>query len=449
MKPQWENSRGVRERVFIEGELVLDTPTHIGSGEGEGLTDMPLLLHETDNLPLLMGSSIAGALRSYLENVGFREEASKIFGDNDNGKSYPSIVFIDDSFGHIPDDADIELRDGVAISLETMTAVDKAKFDMELLPAGTRFPLSFEFLVLEKDGYSDTFDYFGLALKGLQEGKISFGMRKRRGFGRCHAENLKIYRYDMSKPEGLIGWLEKNKDSGVSLDDLPVSKDISLVETNEFVIEASFEINSSLLMRSKYVGENDPDSVHIHSYRNGNNVPVISGTGLAGALRARAYKIVNTIGVDTNIVNNIFGTPREEKENRSASRLWVSEGVVVEPKEIVQNRIRIDRLTGGAYAGALFNEQPIFGGRVKIKLVLERPEEKEIGLLLLLLKDIWTSDLPIGGGASVGRGRLNGIEADLYYKEENWHIEQEGERLVVDHDADKLESFVQALWGDR
>ncbi|MBZ4665025.1 RAMP superfamily CRISPR-associated protein [Mahella sp.] len=446
MRPQWENGHGVKERILINADLVLDTPTHIGCSEGKDLADMQLLLYEIDNLPLLMGSSIAGALRAYLERAGFKEEASKIFGNMDKSKSCPSIVFVEDSFGRLPDGVQVEVRDGVAISLNTGTAIDTAKFDMELLPEGTVFPLSFEFMVLENDCYADTLGYFVSTLKALEEGEIPIGRRKRRGLGRCHAKNFKVYRYNMSKPEGLIGWLEKDKNEHnvKGIDDLPI-KNIG-GDKDKFVMKASFEIDGSILIGSQAVNGNDPDIVHIHSFRDGSNTPILSGTSLAGSLRSRAYKIINTIGADVAIVNEIFGTPREEKKDRRASRLWVYETTIDDSKQLVQNRIKIDRFTGGAYSGALFNEQPIFAGKVEVKLALDGAQEREIGLLLLLLKDLWTSNLPIGRGTAIGRGRFKGLKAELDYNGDYWRIEQRGEKINVRGSVKRLESFVQALW---
>jgi hypothetical protein len=43
-----------------------------------------------------------------------------------------------------------------------------------------------------------------------------------------------------------------------------------------------------------------------------------------------------------------------------------------------------------------------------MRLELRNPEEGEIGLLLLLVKDLLTGDLPVGGTASVGRGVFTG-----------------------------------------
>lgn len=119
---------------------------------------------------------------------------------------------------------------------------------------------------------------------------------------------------------------------------------------------------------------------------------------------------------------------------------------------MIQNRIAIDRFTGGAYQGALFNEQPVFpkeSTRVVLNMKLHKPENYEIGLLLLLLKDLWTNDLPIGGTSSIGRGRLKGIEATLtqYNKGQSepiGSIRQNGEKLEISN-AKTLKNFVDCL----
>lgn len=67
-------------------------------------------------------------------------------------------------------------------------------------------------------------------------------------------------------------------------------------------------------------------------------------------------------------------------------------------------------------------------------------------MLLLLLKDLWTGDLPLGGEASVGRGRLSGQRAELNWRGETWVIQAGTSGLQVDGDPDKLEKTVQALW---
>jgi hypothetical protein len=104
------------------------------------------------------------------------------------------------------------------------------------------------------------------------------------------------------------------------------------------------------------------------------------------------------------------------------SRVLVQEHVIEAGRDLVQNRVKIDRFTGGAYPTALFSEQPVFGGdgtTVRLELELRTHasdltrRDAEIGLLLLVLKDLWTGDLPIGGESGVGRGRLRGETATL------------------------------------
>ena len=136
-----------------------------------------------------------------------------------------------------------------------------------------------------------------------------------------------------------------------------------------------------------------PDVVHLKSHRHDELKPVLSGTSLAGVLRHRADRIVNTLRSQSTLVKELFGFV-EGKEAKS-SRLVVHEKVIEKATDLVQTRIAIDRFTGGAYHGALFDEQPIFGGDeilVPMELELQNPKKYEIGLLLLLLKDLWTSE---------------------------------------------------------
>ena len=180
----------------------------------------------------------------------------------------------------------------------------------------------------------------------------------------------------------------------------------------------------------------------------------MSGTSLAGVLRHRAERIVNTLEKPTTIIDEMFGPDfsKDKTKQAKASRLIVHEKEIEHATELVQTRIAIDRFTGGAYHGALFDEQPIFGSDktiVTIELELRKPEKHDIGLLLLLLKDLWTSDLPVGGESSIGRGRLQGIHAkmNLYESGESqeWIIHQQCDKSLHISHPEKLKDYVQAL----
>jgi CRISPR/Cas system CSM-associated protein Csm3 (group 7 of RAMP superfamily) len=209
------------------------------------------------------------------------------------------------------------------------------------------------------------------------------------------------------------------------------------------------------LIRSNFGDANAPDFLHLHSTRDKRDVPILSGTSLAGALRARALRIANTLGKDgLEVTDSIFGNRGYEdggKKELTASRLFVEESVIQNPLSLVYSRVKIDRFTGGSYPAALFSEQPVFGKltgetMLTIQLKLEKACEKDIGLLLLLLKDLWTGDLPLGGECSVGRGRLNGRSARLNFDGHSWIFSQDGDGpLQLEGDTYRLEEFVRAF----
>lgn len=465
MSAQWQNSRGLSERIVVTGTLVLETPTHLGNGDTNSPLDMPLILDPLEGKALLTGTSIAGALRNYLREYSERSSqlANKLFGyapggeSGQDNESAQSPLIVDDALGKMPK-PEVELRDGVAIDPKTRTAEDQKKFDMELLAAGTEFPLSFELLML-KGKEVDLREAFVVALQGLEKGEIPIGKRKRRGFGRCRVSRWAVRCYDMTNPQGLLAWLENDQAARLEGESIAALLNTSVSgqrQQSECRLNGTFVIDGSLLIRSGFGEPNAPDFVHLHSKRNGKEVPVLSGTSLAGALRARAQRIAMTLWKDEKAVktftDKLFGFRQEKKEDKTtptASRLWVDETTIEKPLELVQSRVKIDRFTGGSYSGALFSEQPVFGQkdtRLQIQLKLVKPTEAEVGLLLLLLKDLWTGDLPVGGESSVGRGRLRGEETTLTYKDASWTFTQgKGDVVHVEGDKARLQQFVQAF----
>ncbi len=485
MAEMWssEKARGILERIVIEGDLVLQTPAHFGNGDSDELTDMPLLLDsraeaEGRICPLLTGASIAGALRSYLNAAehGYgvkpdRESLSALlFGvakGEDEGEQSPLIVedalCKNSPFG-------IELRDGVMLDAASRTAADKTKFDLQLWQAGTSFPLRFELCVRQHrdPNHAVTLKQaLATALTGLNNGAITLGTRKRRGYGSVNVNNWRVKSYDLGNSNDLLAWLEHGSRKLVE-QGVPTTPDPARalgvmareVQSHHFHLLATFWLDGSLLIRSGGSQAGEPDMVHLHTRTVGSDAqpfPILSGTSLAGALRARAGKIANTITAgDSNrtkkLIDDLFG------QTRQASRIRVKEHPVKEARtDLVQARVSIDRFTGGALDTALFNQQPAFAKEnttVKVELDLFAPSTAEVGLLLLLLKDLWTSDLPLGGESSVGRGRLLGKEAVLAHAEagtiKQWSLralDRTGAEVeVTGHAQAELEDYVRALW---
>lgn len=471
------NCRQVIERIIVEGKLILDTPAGFGGGENTSFVDMPLALDPLEGCALLPGSSIAGALRTYLRNreLGFRKvenkdsTCSRLFGyqlrkgerpEKPEGGGEQSYLIINDALGSLPN---WEFRDGVKIDSITRTVEDKKKFDYELIEAGTLFPLKFE-LLLPKDQKEDLLRGFVLALQGFELGEISIGIRKQRGLGRCHVEEWRVRRFNLAAPDALISWLQDDmveEKCGANIASLLEYKspEIENDQREILIIEAEFNLEGSILIRSVPENLAGPDAVHLLSTRGNQKVPILSGTSIAGALRSRALRIAKTLGSDQaaeEIIDDLFGPASITPDNEgSASKIIVAESVVSNSLSLVQSRVKLDRFTSGAFPTALFSEQPLFGQqgtRVVLILRVEQPVKSQIGLLFLLLKDLWTGDLPIGAGAGVGRGRLRGLQAKIQYhkKSQNpalfWTIQQANDHLQVTGDVEQLEQFVSTFW---
>lgn len=474
-RPLWspDTSRRIIARIVVEADLVLQTPAHFGNGDTDELTDMPLLADPLDGKrPLLTGASIAGALRSYLREreCGYGQHADRssasvlLFGGlkgDDEGEQSPLIV--EDALGK-PGTFGIEMRDGVGIDPKSRTAREDRLFDIQLWQAGTTFPLRFELLIREGDDADALKRALATALAGLTDGSITLGARKRRGYGRVNVAVWRVKTYDLMHADGLLDWIQHGSEpltNVTPVSDIKTALGVTtLVDDRRkfFHINATFLLDGSLLIRSGS-GQDDrgPDMVHLHARQaNGSRRPILSGTSLGGALRARALKIANTLAANgraQTLIDEMFGVEMGPNVQPRASRVVVAETVVHNARtDLVQNRVSIDRFTGGARETALFSQQPAFGGdgtTLTVDIRLINPADHEIGLLLLLLKDLWTGDLPLGGESSVGRGRLKGERATLTHQSNGaprtWEITTTGQGVTVIGDRGALEAFVSAL----
>lgn len=481
--------RSINKRWVVTGTLVLQSPAHFGNGDADPLTDMPLLLDEASGQPLLPGTSIAGALRSFLREraFGFGQKesgpslANKLFGsarESEEGEQSPLIVHdsVCNNYG-------AELRDGVAIDADTRTAADEKKFDLQLLAAGSEFPLRFELLV-NRHG-DELLKGLATALDGLEKGEITLGARKRRGFGQVTVRDWRVYKYDLSDRKGLLDWLASERNwrpaippqEGASLAEmLETSLDVE-DRRNMAHLKAVFAIDGTLMIRSGFgQADSGPDMVHLHAPRVGSHaMPVIPGTSWAGILRHRALKIARTVSKDAPAVDadgkivtrkvagkpavvkqadvfveEMFGPTVIERGNKNvkASRVNICESEIQKAGALVITRVKIDRFTGGAFESALFSEQPVVGTPdtyVTLDLSLREPRREELGLLLLLLKDLWIGDLPVGGESGVGRGYLKGVHAMLTTAQDSWEFSQDGNKVKVTPGSEKLEGFVEAF----
>ena len=66
---------------------------------------------------------------------------------------------------------------------------------------------------------------------------------------------------------------------------------------------------------------------------------------------------------------------------------------------------------------------------IDLKIKIEDCSEEEAGLTMLVIKDLWNSDLPLGGEKNVGRGILKGRSAKVDFDGKTYELEQKENRL--------------------
>ena len=492
----------VVRRLYAYGKWKLDSVAHFG-GDETGVADM-CLLQDAEGQPFIPGTSIAGAARSFLARQSepwteYKEEKEsrelkRLFGGADEGDTMSALIVADAHCEQVT----TSIRDGVRVNAQSGSAAAGAKFDVEVVEHGTEFELRFECVIRHGDDSDALAELFLALLYGFQEGNIRLGARTRRGYGHGKVASWEIRDLQMNNRGDVLAWL---RDDAWSRPKSSLTPHPLPDQRKYFRIEADFELRTSLLIRSSSADPEAPDEVPDMTHLHSNEKPVVPGTSFAGAFRQRAALIADTLcwhkdPADKDAVCEMFGPIHEQKRDEAqqetnqaepeentqgvhdeerdetqkkdlwASRVWIEEHLVKNVKTRWQNRIAIDRFTGGVMDGALFNEKPVYPLRLKdipkgepkyhlcLTLTLEEPDDAEIGLLLLTLRDFWHGYAALGGGTSNGRGTLRGIKAQLQFKRTGsadpdvWKFSHEDEHITLDEgDAAFLECCVEQAQG--
>jgi CRISPR/Cas system CSM-associated protein Csm3 (group 7 of RAMP superfamily) len=413
-----DKPRPISTRWRFVAETVLESAACIGGGQ-KNYSDMPILKDSLSQKPMIPGTSIAGALRSRLAKLGVADNLiQKTFGsDKNNANSSQSALIVFESVSS-NDMNEIELRDGVKINPETG------------VPACVKFPMRFDLFIPSTDDEKDILSVLFMAFRQLAEGQISLGIKKSRGLGRIRLTGLSYERYDMNKPNECMDWILSEHEISKAKNIVPVLTDnaldfgqlaskINQLITGEIEVfnnyeipgikaDLSFDLPNGILIRSSGKEADSPDAVHLTSAGR----PIVSGTSVAGALRHHAMRIANHVRSNhddaQNWIDTLFGpdVQRGNKKKAAASKVVVHESTIQNGEEIRVARIQIDRFTQSVMPGALFDEQIHRAGNFRLELELRSDNDAEKGLFILLVKDLITGQINIGGTSSVGRGFL-------------------------------------------
>lgn len=422
--------------LLLKGKVKLLTPALIGSGKSD-VTKMDVILDSMDK-PFIPASSLVGVLRHRFKlSDPWQENLDAYWGYSRDDKGRGSALCCSDLVC-LSEDVKISTRDGIAVdSLSGMVMVKpEALYNYQVVEPGAIFDLNLE-VTIKDDDDKDFFKQMTAAVvKVLEAGEISIGAKTNNGLGKIQLIDGHLFEVDFSKKDHVRGWFQylKSRDTGGLEGALQVGPFDEVPRVETFSIDADFKLKNSLIIRSYSDQPGDPDSVHIKSV----NKPIVPGASIRGAIRARAERILNTLGIDkaTELMNDLFGYVHKENNKKKKGKLRIEETILPAYPGELQTRIKIDRFTGGTIDGALFDSMPLFKDKenektFKINLSIKEYKPHEAGLMLLILKDLWTGDLAVGGEKSVGRGVFQGHHAVI--------SRDDGPPIKIDKDISKLE----------
>lgn len=412
-------------RIILRAKLDLQSPLLIGNGNGN-FCDRDVLL-DADGNAFIPATSFLGVIsRSFDPAI-----AGKYLGQETDAKNQPNnqSLLICDDLMPIERSTACSIRDGIRINKASGLVEDKAKFDFQVVEPGLCFALNMEFVVQNEQRYDEAMQVLANCLSVLNK-PLYIGGKTSSGFGCLIAKEPEVYQYDFDSKSNLAAYLLRKPTKDIAAL-------IKLVDASspEFSISADFKIPQSLIIRSYPKDAFGSDAAHIQSAHG----PVLPGTSLRGALRARAERILSILwpkgSADIeDFIASIFGYASTSGKHFSIpSSIRISETKIESVGSEVQNRIRIDRFTGGTIEGAKFDSMPVFpsdnhtSNIRALRLSLTEPLPSQKGMMLLLLKDLYTGDLPIGGEKSIGRGILEGVKATIQDESSEYSFEQFGQ----------------------
>lgn len=470
-----ENSARIIKKIIFNIPMQTYSPLRISSGVDDGITDI-LVLKDKKGKAFIPGTSITGVLRAKMSNIYGDRAVDRLFGsiDDDGNQSMINISDI------VLENAKIINRDGIKIDSFTGVSKQGAKFDFEAIDKGATGDLYIEVTLREsclseqnKPNISYRKEHKDFAINGdvygeltatiadiLTEG-INVGSLTTKGYGKIKSrEPVKMYVFDFKNPQGAMKWWQYLNEGILQDVAYTGNNSVAVVSEEDFVMQMEFALTSSMIIRDYDVDTDDEkEKIAAVQMKSGEDF-VIPATSIKGVLKSRAYKILMNLNHHDeqeaeDFLDKLMGRETDNKEDKGQkSRLYIDE-VYIRPNILhskKQSRNRIDRFTGGTIDSALFTDKPIWQtdkskATIAINLQVQNCDEKEAGLMLLVMKDLWLGDLAIGGNKAIGKGVLKGKKCTIQYAGESFLIQDDGDFHVSDN-IDKLEAYVQKLSGE-
>ena len=375
------------------------SPLRTGGTDGDSET----VLTGPDGVCFVQGSSLAGAFRGWLEEDGERITlAEPLFGSQ---KGSGSLIVSDGRFDMA---AQVSTRPRLRINAETGSADPGGKFDIAQVNAGADFV--FELVWLGQEEAPKQLQAIEAMLAAMDAGQIRLGAQKNNGFGKVGLTVTRQF-YDMRRPEDRTAWLEGiDRGQPFALPEVVPDRRVCFILTGQIdglLVKSSARLPKEERKDKQKADENKKgkDKGSYTPNLTENNVPVLPGSSIKGAVRAQAERIAKSIKPDGKLVSNLFGNAPDAETGR-AGRVMVEDLRLDQAQTRKISRIRINRFTGGVIRQGLLMEEPL-STPVRLELSVRQGSDVECALLLYALRDLGLGLYNLGSGGAIGRGYVN------------------------------------------
>lgn len=409
-------SNSIIRRKYYAVQLELVSPICVSGGE-DYYTDADVL-RDSDGVPFIPGSSLAGAFRNYLGEEKDQKGSMMGYSSGEDGRM--SSLYISDLFFQEPENITVSVRDRVQLN-DRKTV--KNKFDMEIVETGAQGILYMEYILREKDK-DDYEERISAILQGLQKGEIRIGANKNRGYGRIRITDIFQREFDRGTLEDWLEFQRSEREigrygAGISYEAwMQSQKD---TESEYVKVIVPLELNGGISIRRYSTRPDQADFEHITC----NGKPVIPGNSWNGAVRSAIDEILEELGCGKSRRNNILGQwfGQVEDHEKQQSLIVISESVIEGAAKLPMTRNKINRFDASTVDGGLYREIAYFGGKTRLEFMVRKDESRDymalLGIMQYVIADMQKGYISVGGQTAVGRGIFRADESEkIYYSEE-------------------------------
>ena len=411
-------------RVVIEAA----TPMKVGSGRPSVKTDA-LIARDVNGLPFIPGTTLTGIMRHAMEQqqdgkaqaervMGFQHgdkgqgswlsvtEAKIIGGDGlpVDGLKDPETVATDLFLGRY---SQIPIRQHVRIG-HRGTTEQAGKFDEEIIPQGTRFCFELELLSDREHSEQD----FTSLLSILTGDTFRIGGGSRKGYGKIAVVNIRTRRLDLMKEQDLQAYLNKTSDlsqdwqgfDGTFKEEVKYDNVVRYelhLHPVDFIFfsnglgDPEYGTDKAAIRETFITWTKNAEGIEIPHWQKAESSLVVPASSVKGAIAHRtAFYYNQHCNVYSDMLDDdrdkikatnrneavvaLFGTEGDQKGSMGKRRGHVLVSDIVRKQQAdtrpkILNHVKIDRFTGGAIDGALYDEEPLYAKDEEVVLTFTPP----------------------------------------------------------------------------